>query len=203
MRGTHCSPAGAAAAGTCVGRRGQRGAGEGEPTYPWESTVSFALSSARDRTERSLRRIWGSLSGCRQLRRTGTSWGSASPRAGPGTEQPAPVPVEAGAPTRQGAAPARGRPPHMDVIIKEKSPSTFSPTHLITQSVNFHFLRFPKLLKIKAKQCIRHQQKSITKETMGFPECHARISGPSPPCAHARPTHTPPRTERESEETVR
>lgn len=45
---------------------------------------------------------------------------------------------------------ARATPPLMDVIIKEKSPRTFSPLHLITQSVNFH-LCFPKLLKIKPK----------------------------------------------------
>lgn len=124
--------------GLAWGRRVQRGGAaawggpQGEPTYPWESTVSFAFSSARDRTERSLRRIWGSLSGCRQLRRTGTRWGSASPRAGPGTEQPGPVPVggESPAPDRRAAPLRAGRTlPIVDMIISEKSLRTFSPAH--------------------------------------------------------------------------
>ena len=74
-------------------------------TYPWESTVSFALSSVRDRREKSFRRIWGSLSGWRQLRRMGTRWGSASPRAGPATHSTCSAPVLA---EGQRALPAAG-----------------------------------------------------------------------------------------------
>lgn len=54
-----------------------------EPTYPCESTVSRAPSSSPDRVEKSFRRMGGSRAGWRQLLRMGTSWGKASPRAGP------------------------------------------------------------------------------------------------------------------------
>lgn len=61
--------------------------GDGTQTHPWESRVSGACNSSWASKDRSFSRIWGSWAGCRQPRSKGISWGSTSPRAGPGNSK--------------------------------------------------------------------------------------------------------------------